>query len=320
MKVVVLGGGRSSEREVSLASARAVRDALIGAGHDVVEVEIDRAGRWIRRGAVLRIVPGGGVLEADVVFPVLHGRFGEDGTVQGLLEIADVAYVGTGVLGSAICLDKVRFKERMGHVGFAQAEYVVVHTGDEACEAARLGLPAFVKPASQGSSIGVSKVTADNALPTAVLEALRYGPAAIVERCVGGIEVECAVIGNSQPLASLPGEVVTRDDWCTYETKYAQNGCGLVIPPRLAVEVHEHIRALALDVFHAVGCAGLARVDFFVDDDRVLVNEVNTMPGLCPSSSMPQLLEASGWAYPDLLVRLLMLAIERHETTRRYRC
>ena len=324
MRVAVLGGGRSSEHEVSLASAEAVRAGLEAAGHEPVAVTVGRDGRWTAGGEPVAIEPGAGLLAVDAVFPVLHGPFGEDGTVQGLLEIADVPYVGAGVLASAVCMDKVAFKDLMAVAGLPQVAYAAVREGDDLERLGALGLPVFVKPARLGSSVGISKVSAAGDLPAALESAWRHDPVAIVEAMARGIEVECSVIGNGAPEASEPGQIVLDADWYDYEAKYAPGGMELVVPAPVAPEVRDRVRELAVEVFLRVRCAGLARVDFFVEGDdggpgRVLLNELNTIPGFTATSVFAKLFEASGVAYPDLVDRLVGLALERHEAERRYR-
>jgi len=320
LRVAVLGGGRSSEHEVSLASAAAVRAGLAEAGYEVVEVLLTRDGRWEHAGDRVSIEPGAGLLGADVVFPVLHGPFGEDGAVQGALEVADVPYVGAGVLASAVCLDKVVFKDLMARAGVPQVDYVGLRAGDDRDGAGRLGTPVFVKPARLGSSVGISKVGSPAQLDGALDEAFAHDPHVIVEAASPGLEVECSVLGNGEPEASQPGEIVAHADWYDYEAKYEAGGMELVVPARVDESVRERVRDLARHVFRLAGCAGLARVDFFVEDGgRVLVNELNTMPGFTTTSVYAKLWEASGLPYPQLLDRLVRLALERHEDERRYR-
>ena len=320
MKIAVLGGGRSSEHEISLASAAAIRAGLGQAGHEPVEVQIDPDGRWTTDGDPVVIEPSGGVLGADIVFPALHGPFGEDGTVQGLLELADVPYVGAGVLASALCMDKVTFKDVMAHASIPQVAYRRARKGDDLRELEALGLPVFVKPARLGSSVGISKAGTEAELREALEEAWRHDPLAIVEAQSSGMEVECSVIGNDDPLASEPGELVVNAEWYDYDAKYLPGGMDLVVPARLEDATRARIRELAVEVFRRSGCAGLARVDFFVEDGhRVLVNELNTMPGFTETSVFPKLFEESGLPFPDLLSRLVELALERHERERTYR-
>ena len=320
MRVAVLAGGRSSEHEISILSGRAVREGLEAAGHETISVEISRGGRWSVDGATICVEPGGGLLAADVVFPVLHGPFGEDGTVQGLLEIADVAYVGAGVLASALCMDKLAFKDAMAVAGLPQVEYAALREGDDPATLERLGLPVFVKPARLGSSVGISKVSAPENLGPALAGAFAHDPVVIVEAMSRGLEIECSVMGNGEPIASELGELVVNADWYDYEAKYGAGGMELVIPARIADEIRERVRSLALEAFRRAGCAGLARADFFVESDgRVLVNELNTIPGFTPMSVFAKLFEASGVPYPELVDRLVRLAVERHEAERAYR-
>jgi D-alanine-D-alanine ligase len=319
VRVAVLAGGRSSEHDVSLTSGAAVRSGLEEAGHDVVAVEIARDGRWTHEGADITLTPSGGLLGADVAFPVLHGPFGEDGTVQGLLELLDVPYVGAGVLASALCMDKVTFKDLMARAGIPQVDYAALRHGDSPEAARHLGLPVFVKPARLGSSVGISKATTPEELERALAVAWEHDPLAIVEAMASGLEVECSVIGNGDPEASVPGEIEIDADWYDYAAKYDPGGMRLVVPARIPEATRERVRELARDVFLRVGCTGLARVDFFVTEaGEVLVNELNTMPGFTPTSVFGRLWGATGLPFPDLLERLLELAIERHEAERSY--
>jgi D-alanine-D-alanine ligase len=332
LTVALLAGGRSSEHDVSLASGQAVRDGLRAAGHQVRWVEIDRLGVWRHEQRGLVLTPAAGLLDADVVFPVLHGPFGEDGTVQGLLETLDVAYVGAGVAASAVCMDKVLFKELMSAVGLPQVDYVGVRQErwqaaphEVLAELADLGLPVFVKPAHLGSSVGIAKVDHPAALPEALGEAFAHDDLVIVEAMARGLEVECAVLGCSRrersggapaALACEPGEIAFEGDWYDYTAKYTPGGMELVVPARVSTAARQQVRQLAIEAFAYAGCEGLARVDFFVDGEQVLVNELNTMPGFTPTSVYAKLTEAAGIAYPDLVDRLCRLALERHEDRR----
>ncbi|MFL5816390.1 MAG: D-alanine--D-alanine ligase family protein [Conexibacter sp.] len=332
-RVAVLGGGRSSEHDVSLASAASVRAGLERAGHEVVAVDVARSGEWSCDGSPVALTPGGGLLGADVVFPVLHGPFGEDGTVQGLLECLDVPYVGSGVLASAACMDKVIAKELLARAGLPQVDYRAVRHARWAvapaavlADLAGLGLPVFVKPARLGSSVGIVRVAAADELAGALETAFAHDPLVIVEAAAGGLEIECAVLGNDDPIASTPGEIVlvgaaaAEGGWYDYEAKYTSGGMELVVPARIPEALADRVRALAAEAFTALGCAGLARADFFVDVDRgaVLVNELNTMPGFTETSVYGKLFAASGVPYEELLERLLTLAIQRHERERAY--
>ncbi len=320
MRVAVLAGGRSSEHDISLASASAVVDGLAAGGHEPITVEIARDGTWSHEGAPVSIEPSRGLLGADAVFPVLHGAFGEDGTVQGLLEIADVPYVGAGVLASAASMDKATFKILMADAGLPQVDHVAIRDGDGAGPAARLGLPVFVKPARMGSSVGISKVERTEDLDPALRHAFDHDPLVLVEVMSQGAEVECSVIGNRDPIASEPGRIVTEADWYDYEAKYQPGGMSLEVPAELPNGVRDRVQGLAREVFLAVGCAGMARVDFFVEEDgRVLVNELNTIPGFTATSVFAKLFEASGVGYPELVDRLLEYAIERYRSERSYR-
>jgi D-alanine-D-alanine ligase len=329
LRVAVLAGGRSSEHEVSLASASSVRAGLERAGHLPVMIVIGREGTWRADGRAVVLEPGGGFEGTDAVFPVLHGPFGEDGTVQGLLECLDVPYVGAGVLASAVCMDKVVFKDLMAHAGVAQVDYRGVRAEDYRTDPdavlaglTDLGLPVFVKPARLGSSVGIVRVAARDELPAALATAFAHDPRAIVEAASNGLEVECSVLGNADPVASQPGEVLLasgESGWYDFEAKYTPGGMELIVPARLAPEVRERVRELAVETFLRTGCSGLARVDFFVEGEVVLVNELNTMPGFTETSVYARLFEAGGISYPELLDRLLALALERHEEMGRYR-
>ena len=328
-RVAVLGGGRSSEHDVSLASAASIREGLIEAGHEPIEILVGRDGVWRRDGDELALVPGRGLEGADVVFPALHGPFGEDGTVQGLLECLDVPYVGAGVLTSALCMDKVLFKELMGQSDVPQVDYRAVGAQELADDQtsvlaglAPLGLPVFVKPARLGSSVGISRVARPEELAPALHTAFRHDALAIVEAAASGLEVECSVIGNEQPVASEPGQIVLaagETGWYDYEAKYTPGGMQLVVPAPLSDRVRERVRELALRTYRLVGCSGLARVDFFVQGEEVLVNELNTMPGFTSTSVYAALFGAGGVAYPELLHRLIELALERDAWARRLR-
>jgi D-alanine-D-alanine ligase len=334
--VAVLAGGRSSEHDVSLASAAAVCAGLEAGGHEVVWVEIDRDGTWRLEGERLSVTPGGGLLDVDVAFPVLHGAFGEDGTVQGMLETLDVAYVGADVAASAVCMDKVLFKKLMSTTGVPQVDYRGVRAErwratpmEVLDELAVLGLPVFVKPAHMGSSVGIVKVSDTEALGPALEQAFAYDALVIVEAMASGLEVECGVLGlpgvdrvreSRTALASEPGEIVLPGgEWYDYEAKYAQGGMELAVPARISPTARDRVRELALQTFAHAGCEGLARVDFFVDGESVKVNELNTMPGFTPTSVYAKLMEASGMRYPELVERLCRLGIARYIARSAYR-
>jgi len=314
----VLRGGRSSEHDVSLTSGAAVAEALRVGGHDVVVVEIGRDGVWRSEGEELAPAPGRGLLDADVAFPALHGPFGEDGVVQGALETLDVPYVGSGVTASAVCMDKLLFKELMAHEGLPQVGFA---RADPDVEPA-LGWPCWVKPARLGSSVGIARVERAADYAAAVREALEHDPRVIVEAHCGGLEVECSVLGPTDaPRASQPGEIVLRAGagWYDYEAKYSEGGMELVVPARIGASARERVRSLACEAFALAGCSGLARVDFFVDGDDVLLNELNTMPGQTPTSVYGKLWAAGGLEYPELLERLCRIALQRHAAERAHR-
>ncbi len=324
--VAVLAGGRSSEHDVSLASAASVADGLRDAGYEATMIAVGRDGVWRRDGEPLALSPGAGLQGYDVVFPVLHGPFGEDGTVQGLLECLDVPYVGAGVLASALCMHKVVFKQLMSHAGIPQVDYRAVAQGDYAvapgrvrAELAELGLPVFVKPARLGSSVGIARVDREQDLDAALGVAFDHDPLAIVEAAALGRELECSVLGNDEPIASQPGEIllgVGERGWYDYEAKYSPGGMRLDVPARVPAAISERVRELAVEAFTVSGCTGLARVDFFVVGDAVLLNELNTMPGFTQTSVFGTLFEASGIPYQELLDRLIKLALERYEAAR----
>ena len=325
MRVAVLGGGRSSEHEVSLASAAAVREGLIAAGHEVVEVLIARDGHWLSENRELALTPAAGLLGADVVFPALHGPYGEDGVVQGLLDCLDVPYVGSGVAASALCMDKVRLKALMGAAGVPQVEHRGLHDtrwraqpDQSLAELRTLGFPVFVKPAHLGSSVGIVKVHDATELPAALDAAFAHDPLAIVEAASGGLEVECSVLGDLEPRASPPGEIVLRSEFYDYAAKYEEGGMTLVVPARISEAASAEVARIATDAFTLAGASGLARADFFVEGERVLLNELNTMPGFTSTSVYAKLWQAGGIPYPELVERLCGLAVARHARERAY--
>jgi D-alanine-D-alanine ligase len=332
LRVALLAGGRSSEHEISLASARSVLSALDPERYDVVNVQIGRDGSWelegggneLAAGAPASTLPVPGsdtrtpavVGAVDVVLPILHGPFGEDGTVQGLLELLDVAYVGAGVAASALAMDKDLFKKVMRDSGIPVARHHTIRPGDEVENP--FGYPVFVKPARLGSSVGISKVADESALAGAVALARRHDEKVLVEEFVEGLEVEVGVLGNRvpPPVASLPGSIDTLGhDWYDYASKYDADGMRLVVPPDLPRETIELVQRRAVDSFVASECEGLARVDFFVraSDGEVILNELNTMPGFTATSVYAKLFEESGIGYRELLDRLIELALERRE-------
>ncbi len=335
-KVAVLYGGRSGEHEVSLRSAAAVIDGLKQLDNiEVLPIFIDKDGTWLLHGNRVAFLPdpnvggfyllegesAGQVLTVDVVFPVLHGPFGEDGTVQGLLELASLPYVGAGVAGSALGMDKILMKAVLREAGVPVAEHIWftaygwVHKEQEYVAAVgdKLGYPCFVKPANLGSSVGVNKAYNSEELRAAVAEALCYDRRVLVEKMLDGLEVECSVLGNDDPQASLPGQIIPCNDFYDYRAKYLDDRTRLIIPAELPPELTEKVRDLAVKTFCAVDCSGYARVDFFVEVEsgRIWVNEINTIPGFTEISMFPKLWEASGLPFPRLLQKLLELAEER---------
>ena len=333
VRVAVLAGGRSSEHEISIASAQSVVAALDPARYDTVVIEIDKGGRWeLASGVksagsdpsaldtapsetlpvVARSAPAAALGQVDVVLPILHGPFGEDGTVQGLLELAGVPYVGAGVAASAVCMDKDLCKAVLRDRGIPVARSVTLREGDE--PAHDFGYPVFVKPARLGSSVGISKVGRYEELHAAVARARRHDEKVLIEEGVDGVEVECGVLGNRDPIASVVGEIVAHADWYDYSAKYDEGGMDLVIPARISAESDAHVRRLGVDSFVATECEGMARIDFFVrPDGEVVVNEINTIPGFTSTSVYAKLFEAAGISYAELLDRLIALALERHE-------
>jgi D-alanine-D-alanine ligase len=324
LRVAVLAGGRSSEHEISLASARSVLEALDHAAYDVVTVAIGRDGRWeLGSGdgaTVAETLPvpasnAPATLGAvDVVLPILHGPFGEDGTVQGLLELAGVAYVGAGVAASALCMDKDLFKKVLRESGICVTRSVTLRVGDPIEHP--FSFPVFVKPARLGSSVGITKAHDDAELRAGVELAFRHDEKILIEEFVEGIEVEVGVLGNSDPVASLPGQIVPLGhEWYDFASKYEEGGMELVIPPDGIDEpTLRRVQGVAVDAFRVTDCEGMARVDCFVTgDNRVVVNELNTIPGFTATSVYAKLFDASGVAYSELLRRLIELALERHE-------
>ena len=326
VRVAVLAGGRSSEHDISVASARSVVAALDPHRYETVVVEIDRAGRWeLASGrsqlpeasvetlpVVANSAPAATLGQVDVVLPILHGPFGEDGTVQGLLELAGVPYVGAGVAASALCMDKDLFKAVLRDRGIPVARNATLRDGDDAAHP--FEYPVFVKPARLGSSVGISKVHDESELGPAVELARLHDDKVLIEERVPGVEVECGVLGNRDPTASVVGEIVAHAEWYDFSAKYDEGGMDLVIPARISPTADERVRELAVESFVATECEGMARIDFFVrPDDEVVVNEINTIPGFTSTSVYAKLFEAAGIPYEELLDRLIALALERHE-------
>ena len=355
LRVGVIFGGRSGEHEVSLLSARSVMGAMDREKYEVVPIGITKTGHWVTGDDPLAALSSGdetglrtvallpdpswaGLMECDggaetfqaallarldVVFPVLHGTYGEDGAIQGLLELADVPYVGAGVLGSALGMDKVAFKSVMQAYGFPIADYLAFKRREWEAEPesvlrrveARLGYPVFTKPANLGSSVGISKCHDRAELEAGLAEAARYDRKLLVEAAVPAArEIEVSVLGNDEPVASVPGEIVPSREFYSYEAKYLDGKSELLIPAPLPEEVTERVRDLAVRAYRAIDGAGMARVDFLLSGEtgELYVNELNTIPGFTEISMYPKLWEASGLPYPQLIDRLIELALERH--------
>jgi len=312
-RVAVIYGGRSGEHEISVRSAESILKAMDRAKYEIAEYFISKEGKW-RPGPILP--EPGAHPDIDVVFPVLHGTFGEDGTVQGLLELADLPYVGAGVLASSLAMDKEMMKRVCHERGLPVVEYVTLLRGslDTAEIMARLPFPVFVKPANLGSSVGISKAKNRAELDKAVALAAEYDRKVIVERGIVGREFECSVLGNQQPEASLPCEVMPSRDFYDYEDKYILDKAKFKLPADLPPEKTAELRRLAVECYRAVECEGMARVDFLLEGatGRLYINEINTIPGFTSISMYPKMWEQTGLAYPKLIDRLIELAIERH--------
>jgi len=312
--VTVLYGGRSGEHEISVRSAKSVLDAIDHGKYAVNKIFITPEGRWEPRPILPEPGANPGV---DIVFPVLHGTFGEDGSVQGLLELADLPYVGSGILGSSAAMDKEAAKRLCHERGIPVVEYVTLYRPrlELADIEERFGYPVFVKPANLGSSVGISKAHDGAGLQQALETAARWDRKIIVERAIPGREFECAVLGNEDPAASMPCEILPSQEFYDYDDKYVLNATKTELPADLDAETTEELRRLALAAYEALGCAGMARVDFLLENrtGRLYVNEVNTIPGFTSISMYPRMWEHSGISYPNLIDRLIQLALDRHE-------
>ena len=358
IRVGVIFGGRSVEHDVSLISARSILQHLDPNRYEVVPIGISREGRWITSGdaallleqgleasdqeacllpgdpstkGLIRLgdgrLPPGPVRPLDVIFPVVHGGYGEDGTLQGLLELADLPYVGAGVMASSVGMDKDLMKRVFRDAGLPVVLHrMLLRRGWEkdrerllAELPGELGYPCFIKPANTGSSVGISKARDARQLSEGLDLAFRYDRKAVVETAIEAREIECAVLGNDDPMASVPGEIIPCHEFYDYAAKYLDEGSELVIPARVPPAVAEEVRRIAVAAFRAIDCAGMARVDFFLerDTDRLYLNELNTIPGFTPISMYPKLWEASGVGYRELLDRLITLALERHREKER---
>lgn len=363
IRVGLIFGGKTGEHEVSLASAQSVLRALDAEKYDAVLIGITKEGRWLTGGNPLQqlvratespllkarneavqnatnetsaivtreaaeITAANALNETvDVVFPLIHGPNGEDGTIQGLLELADLPYVGANVAASAVGMDKALMKALFRNAGLPVADYLVVmrhkweHDPEETIHDIEtiIKYPCFVKPANLGSSVGISKAHNWDELTQALTTAAQYDRKILVERAIVGRELECSVLGNDAPLASLPGEVIPEREFYDYEAKYADERTKLIVPADLTGEQTRSIQDLAVRAFQAIDCSGMARVDFFMDarDGKILVNEINTIPGFTNVSMYPKMWEASGVSYSQLIDRLIQLALERHADKKR---
>ncbi len=354
IRVGILFGGRSSEHEVSLQSAKNIIEALDKEKYEPVLIGIDKQGKWHlndqanyvlnetnpeliklnasnvtvallpgwSNGSVVDTQTGSSITSVDVVFPVLHGTYGEDGSVQGLLKLADVAFVGADILGSAIGMDKDVAKRLLRDAGVPVARFVTYRHPEEADFAtvqSELGLPVFVKPANAGSSVGVSKVRNAEEFQVAIREAFSFDTKVLVEEAIVGREIECSILGNDEPVASVPGEIILNSEFYSYEAKYIDaNAATTAIPAKdLTNDQIEEIRTVATHAFKVLECAGLARVDFFLSKQgKLYLNEINTIPGFTKISMYPKLWEATGISYAELIDRLITLAIARHQKQR----
>jgi len=314
LRVAILYGGRSGEHEVSVRSARSIMDAMDPEKYEKIEYFIDPQGKWLPK----PILPEPCAQpDIDVVFPVLHGTFGEDGTVQGLLELAGLPYVGAGVLASAVSMDKDMMKRVSRERMLPIVDYLTV-TREKLClDAIRdaLPFPMFVKPANLGSSVGISKAHNEAELEQALALAAQFDRKVIVERAIEGRELECSVLGNENPIASLPCEILPSKEFYDYEDKYLLDKAGTQVPADLPPERTEEVRRLAVECYRAVECEGMARVDFLLEaaTGKLFINEINTIPGFTSISMYPKMWEHSGISYPALIDRLIELALARHQ-------
>ncbi|GHT79417.1 D-alanine--D-alanine ligase [Spirochaetia bacterium] len=353
IRVGILFGGKSAEHEVSLQSAKNVFEAIDREKYEPVLIGIDKSGRWLLNDASKFLLnaddpkrirlnqdskpvalppQSGGLISnldtlahegiIDVIFPILHGPFGEDGTVQGLLKLADIPFVGAGVLGSAVGMDKDVLKRLLRDGGVPIGKYIALQSHEAvpgfAAVTAALGLPLFIKPANMGSSVGVSKVHNEAEYRASIQAAFEYDRKIVIEEFIQGRELECAVLGNGTPAASVPGEVISTHEFYSYDAKYLdENGAALQIPAKVPPQTAAEIQRLAIKTFQVLSCEGLGRVDFFLrDNGELLVNEINTMPGFTKISMYPKLWEASGIPYRTLIDRLIELAIDRYQKER----
>ncbi|WP_373224858.1 D-alanine--D-alanine ligase [Enterobacter cloacae complex sp. ESBL7] len=347
-RVGIVFGGKSAEHEVSLQSAKNIVDAIDKSRFDVVLLGIDKQGQWhvndasqyllnahdpahialnpsevsvatvpgVAKGQLIDAGNAQALAQIDVVFPIVHGTLGEDGSLQGMLRMANLPFVGSDVLGSAACMDKDVTKRLLRDAGLNIAPFVTLNRDKHSFAqiSGELGLPLFVKPANQGSSVGVSKVTSEAEFTQAVRLAFEFDHKVVVEQGIKGREIECAVLGNDFPQASTCGEVVLNSDFYSYDTKYIDDkGAQVVVPADIDPAINDKIRAIAIRAYQTLGCCGMARVDVFLtSENEVVINEINTLPGFTNISMYPKLWQASGLSYPELITRLIELALERH--------
>lgn len=313
MKIGVLFGGKSAEHEVSLQSAKNVINALDKSKYQVISVKINKAGKFNFET----------IKKFDLVFPVMHGPFGEDGSMQGLLKLAGVPFVGPSVLGSAVGMDKDVMKRLLRDAGIPIGKFLTFFAGDKISfedVKKELGLPVFVKPANLGSSVGINKVKNEKDWKHALKDAFLYDSKIVVEENINGREIECSVLGNEDPIASIPGEIIANQEFYSYDAKYIDQGSVAEIPAKIDKKIAQEIQALAVKVFKVLNSEGMGRVDFFLKEDgEILVNEINTIPGFTSISMYPKMWEKSGLPLPKLLDKLIDLAIARHQRDQKLR-
>ncbi len=325
LKIAIIFGGKSAEHEVSLRSAKNALEAIDKEKYEPVLISVDKSGQWRLNDGLVALMPQSGLtkgenkISIDVAFPILHGPFGEDGTVQGLLKLAGIPFVGAGVLGSAVGMDKDVMKRLLREASVPVGKFIALTSSETVPDywavKQKLGAPFFIKPANMGSSVGISKVHNAAEYLAAVKKAFTYDVKIVIEEYIEGREIECAVLGDDKPLASVPGEVISSHEFYSYEAKYLdEKGARLQIPAKISATAAAEIRKLAIKTFKILSAAGLARVDFFLrDNGQVIVNEINTMPGFTAISMYPKLWEASGISYAELIDRLIQLALERFD-------
>lgn len=345
-RIAVIFGGRSSEHEVSLQSAKNIVEAIDKIQYDITLIKIDKQGYWkinqpqkvlsnnsditLESFESPELIPNNQyaidlstnteVGHIDVVFPVLHGTYGEDGTIQGLLKLSNIPFVGCDVLSSAVCMDKEISKKLLREAKIPVGKFKVIRKEDISSVkyielVKELNLPFFLKPANSGSSVGIHKVHNEDEFAEALNDAFQYDKKILVEEYINGREIECSVLGNTNPTASIPGEIVPHHDFYSYEAKYLdENGASLIIPAEVPEDIKHKIQDLAVKTFKTLNCEGMARVDFFLRDSELYVNEINTIPGFTKISMYPKLWEASGISYSELINKLITLAIERHQS------